>query len=476
MKRLTPLVGLTLALILAGCGGGGGDSAPSTSQHQVNTPAPTITASFAKSTASIGTPVVLTWSSTNATSCTASGAWSGVQLLSGSLTVTPAVGGQAKYTLTCSGAGGSTATDVVLATPIPVQASSYLNAKNLNIDSQTLPNPFSGFKFNYIEPGERATSGVAMADFFQDGSLSLVVFTNNFVPVTDPLYSKAVGHAYFFKKVGNGWVDSTALVMKDQTGCITPRKVLVADFNGDGRPDVFASCSGVDLAAGGGEQPRFLMSQVDGSYKNVAAPVICYCHGAAAAEMNKKGYADIVATDTRPFQKPFMLINDGQGNFSVDKTRFSNELDPFDAAGSARPIYTVDMIDFNNTGKFDIIFAGAETGDATWSTTILHNPGNNVFVNSNKTILPKNEQYGLVLDVVFDGGYIYLNRTTNSSIASLTYQGTGIQKIAYPSLVSTMIYTHGADYPNKAPNIDWIMPYKDRMVSFDSGFALNIVR
>jgi hypothetical protein len=47
----------------------------------------------------------LTWSSANATSCTASGAWSGAVATAGSLAVTPAV--TSTYTLTCANANGS---------------------------------------------------------------------------------------------------------------------------------------------------------------------------------------------------------------------------------------------------------------------------------------------------------------------------------------------------------------------------------
>lgn len=499
MKRLSLLVcGLISGLILAGCGGGGSGGSSSSltaSQPVVSTPAPTITASFSKPTANVGTPVALTWSSTNATSCTASGAWSGVQVVSGSLTVTPTVGGQAKYTLTCNGAGGNAVKDVTLITPIPVQASSYLNTKNLNIDSQTLPSHWTGkVLVDFIEidktPGrnEGIMAGFAFGDFFQDGSYSLVAFTNADVPNADPENGKIAGHAYFYKKDANdNWVDRTSDILKDQTGCITPRKVIVSDFNGDGKPDVFASCSGIDrvLKPGEtrGESPRFLMSQSDGSYKNIAAPVICYCHGAAAAEMNKKGYADIVATDSRPFQKPFMLINDGQGNFSVDKTRFSNELNPATSDGSALPITTVELIDFDNVGKFDVILAGGELAfdfgtfvTLRWDTTIFHNPGSNNFVNATKTLIPVDQEYAGVLDIVYVDGFIYTNRTTSGKTDATSYTATAIQKVNYKTLETTRIYVSSGKFPNGAPNIDWIMPYKDRLVSFNAGFALNIAK
>ena len=70
-------------------------------------PPPTISISAAPTTITVGQSSTLTWSSTNATSCTASGAWSGAQTTSGSVGETPTATGTSTYTLTCNGTGGS---------------------------------------------------------------------------------------------------------------------------------------------------------------------------------------------------------------------------------------------------------------------------------------------------------------------------------------------------------------------------------
>jgi Subtilase family len=60
------------------------------------------------STIDVGSSTTLTWLAVNATSCTASGSWSGTSLgPSGSQTVTPAAAGTYTYTLSCTGAAGS---------------------------------------------------------------------------------------------------------------------------------------------------------------------------------------------------------------------------------------------------------------------------------------------------------------------------------------------------------------------------------
>jgi uncharacterized repeat protein (TIGR03803 family) len=56
----------------------------------------------------------LTWSSTGAPSCTASGAWSGSQSINGNSPLMNLVAGQYTYTLTCTGPGGSASASATL--------------------------------------------------------------------------------------------------------------------------------------------------------------------------------------------------------------------------------------------------------------------------------------------------------------------------------------------------------------------------
>jgi uncharacterized repeat protein (TIGR03803 family) len=69
--------------------------------------APTVSVSVNPKTIDVGEKSTLKWSSTGATSCNASGAWSGPQPLSGSLKLSPAAAGSYMYKLTCGGPGGS---------------------------------------------------------------------------------------------------------------------------------------------------------------------------------------------------------------------------------------------------------------------------------------------------------------------------------------------------------------------------------
>jgi hypothetical protein len=66
---------------------------------------PVVTLSASLSPIDQGQSTTLSWTSSDATSCTASGAWSGSVVTNGSATVAPTV--TSTYTMTCSGAGGT---------------------------------------------------------------------------------------------------------------------------------------------------------------------------------------------------------------------------------------------------------------------------------------------------------------------------------------------------------------------------------
>jgi hypothetical protein len=77
-----------------------------------------VTLTASPTSVTVGSSSALTWSSTNATACTASGGWTGAEPTSGTLSETPGAAGSATYTLTCTGTGGSaTASATITAKP-----------------------------------------------------------------------------------------------------------------------------------------------------------------------------------------------------------------------------------------------------------------------------------------------------------------------------------------------------------------------
>jgi serine protease len=116
-----------LALIfLFGCGGGGGGgSAPAPAPPALVAPVTTLSISSTELVA--GEVATITWSSTNATSCSASGSWDGTQATSGStaFTITPA--GSYTFSLSCSGSGGSSSKSVSVTATVPVMPETTLS-------------------------------------------------------------------------------------------------------------------------------------------------------------------------------------------------------------------------------------------------------------------------------------------------------------------------------------------------------------
>jgi hypothetical protein len=92
---------------------------------QVVPAAPTLTLTM--NSIVLGSSTTVTWASVNATSCTASGSWSGTLATSGTQTLTPAATGADTYTLICTNtAGPSPASSATLTVTPPVPAAPTL--------------------------------------------------------------------------------------------------------------------------------------------------------------------------------------------------------------------------------------------------------------------------------------------------------------------------------------------------------------
>ncbi len=103
-----------------------GDSSNATSQSAAQSitvtappPAPMVTATVTPTSITLGQTATLSWSSTNATTCAATGSWTGTQALQGTATETPTATGSDAYTLNCTGAGGTVSATATLTVNAP---------------------------------------------------------------------------------------------------------------------------------------------------------------------------------------------------------------------------------------------------------------------------------------------------------------------------------------------------------------------
>ncbi len=97
-------------------------------------PPPTVTLTADPAVITAGGSTALTWNSTNADICDASGGWTGGKLIQGTENITPALTGT--YTLTCTGPGGSaSASATVTVNPAVVSNAPTLYVKNVDYNA-----------------------------------------------------------------------------------------------------------------------------------------------------------------------------------------------------------------------------------------------------------------------------------------------------------------------------------------------------
>ena len=393
--------------------------------------------------------VTLSWSSRDATSCDASGAWSGSKPVSGSALIKPATVGQSTFTLSCSGAGGVASANANLDVwlPLAVLATSYGNFKDVGVATTAIPNS--------------ATRGYG--DFYQDGSRALFT-ASQLYDVTKPA-SEAVGARYeFWHFAGGQWVLDNSILTPIAVTCVHPRQALVADFNGDGKPDIFLACTGYDAPPFPGEKSQVVMSGPSGKYVvQDANSAAAYWHGAAAADMNGDGKIDVViATGHRPS----IYLNDGAGHFTLDP------VDPFSSIVPEAPYYSVQIADVNEDGIQDVLVGGVEYAtcpECTTCPTCITAAKTLVLLGSisgtfQPVELPSVAGQGTVLDFAVTGSgssrTVWVNRTSGATGAP-SYNGRALQQIQWSGLSFTTPYSDSA-----RSWVQWIVPVRINGTAF----------
>ena len=128
------IVPVTCAIVvLAACGGGYGGGGGAMAA------APTVNLAVQPSAITVGQSATITWSTGSATSCNASGAWSGAESTGGNVQVTPTAAGSDTYTLTCTGMGASSygggASSSAKSVTLTVNAATAFVARSLVADT-----------------------------------------------------------------------------------------------------------------------------------------------------------------------------------------------------------------------------------------------------------------------------------------------------------------------------------------------------
>lgn len=257
--------------------------------------------------------------------------------------------------LGCGGGGGSSsssneATNPSVPMPLSVATSSYANKNGIALDVPQIPS------ITTTSPvGSSIAESLTFGDFFQDGTFSA------FVAVSQ---SGASAKAYFLKKSASGvWEDATTTLLNDRGVCQTVVQSITADFNADGKPDVYVVCGGV----GAFKQVLFVSQANSSTYlRQETSFTLQQSWGAAAGDIDGDGDIDLVVTNNG---QAIVLMNDGTktgaGSLTKDLSRI-----PTTGAGQVFPtLHRKVFLLPRSNAKPDLVIGGS---GAVSNTTMVY--------------------------------------------------------------------------------------------------------
>lgn len=307
--------------------------------------------------------------------------------------------------------------------PSPSDLTSYDRFKGIGLTPQAVPPQRPATYFDSPARAYLDVDGDGVPELF----VAEILYSPNL-----PQEAAVPSRFMFHRRATDGRYVEMPELLPVINGCLHPRKAAVADFNGDGAPDVFVACHGYDKPPFPGERNKVVLSQPDGRYRIQDASVdVGFHHSASAADFNGDGKPDVVVTAF--FPALMVWLNDGTGRF----TRSEGYL-PAAATSPGGAYFTVETPDVDGDGKFDLFAGGHEWERAP--TVVLINPGDSDFSRVVPVTLPAVPNEGIVLDVVVTGtGPTRALWVSRSSGGDGSFYGSAtVQRVTWPGLSSTV--------------------------------------
>ena len=222
----------------------------------------------------------------------------------------------------------------------------------------------------------------AMADLDGDGIADAVVAPGI------PLEVNASLPMLMFKGSGSGSSFNLAASGNSIAGTAPrlnhARKLLLADFNGDGVKDIFVCAHGYDSTPFPGTTNALLLSG-GGRWtesRQAWSTFVGFHHGCASGDIDGDGDEDIIVTNGggSPGVISYFLINDGQGNFTQTRAGL-----PASINRANLPVFVTELVDLDGDGAMDLLVGGQEP---FMPTSVFWGSGDGTFSDSRVTTIP----------------------------------------------------------------------------------------
>lgn len=164
------------------------------------------------------------------------------------------------------------------------------------------------------------------------------------------------------------------------------RQILIRDFNGDGRNDIFVADHGYDAAPFPGHPNTLALSTPDGRLIDASANLPRdpdFSHSATAGDVDGDGDVDIYVGNSccGGMPPPMLLLNDGQGHFSPGDGRLPTTVTDTSMNSYTRSLF----LDSNRDGSPDLVLGAFRDN----GSTVLLNDGTGHFSEVPNAMPPK---------------------------------------------------------------------------------------